>query len=228
MIGIQQIDHYPHYDITRGELRGFAGDLFRRFAREYDLDIRYIPMPVKRLFSDGQAETIDFIYPDNPKWQALREGDDGRYYSHAVVSILGVALVKPEHVSISLPQVRSLSIVRGFTPTKWLSVKPNHNFEFIEVNDSLAAALMVLKGRVTVAEGEYNVIMHQLSQLGLQDSLVVAPNLPVSRVSYHLSTVRELDRLNQFNQFLTDHQVDIQQLMANYGLKTDLPELAGK
>ena len=228
VIGIQQIDHYPHYDITHGELRGFANDVFQLFAARHNLDIRYLPMPVKRLFTEGQAESVDFIYPDNPQWQALREGDDGRYYSHPVVAILGVAWVQPENAALTLPEVKALSIVRGFTPTRWLAVKPSYNFEFIEVNDTLSAALMAIKGRVTAAEGEYNVLRHQLTKLNLEESLVVAPNLPVSRVSYHLSTTEQLERLNLFNQFLGENQAAIQQIMDKYQLVTDLPELQGK
>lgn len=221
-VGIQQINHYPHYDMTSGQLRGFAADVLGLFARTEGIRLSYVPLPVKR---QGAAleDTVDLVYPDNPKWQALREGDDGRFYSQQVVGILGVTWVKPQNAEIRLPALKTLAVVRGFTPTIWMALKSEYSFAFVEVSDNLSAAMMVLKDRAIAAEGEYNVLSHQLRRLSLQDSLVVARHLPVSQVGYHLSSLKYPEIIERFNQFLTNEQRQIDALIARYGLVQQWP-----
>lgn len=216
-IGVQAINHYPHYDMTTGSLKGFAGDLFRLFAESNQLELEFVPLPVKRLSKEVHG-SVDFVYPDNPKWQALREGDDGRHYSQPVISNWGVALVLPPKQDIRLEQLKSLSIVRGFTPTKWMALQPQYDYEFVEVQNTRAAAMMALKGRVDAAEVEYHVAMYHLKELGLEDSLVVAESLPQSNVWYHVSTVEALDMLERFDLFLLEKSLSIQALAEQYNL----------
>ncbi|WP_168171495.1 transporter substrate-binding domain-containing protein [Lacimicrobium sp. SS2-24] len=219
-IGVQAIDHYPHYDMTDGTLRGFAGELFRLFAENEKLQLEFVPLPVKRLPQEVHG-SLDFVYPDNPKWQALREGDDGRHYSQPVVSNWGVAMVLPQNRDITLGQLRSLSIVRGFTPTKWMALQPQYRYQFVEVQNTRAASMMALKGRVDAAEVEYYVAMHHLRKLGLEDSLVVAESLPQSNVWYHVSTVEKLDMLERFDLFLLRENQAIEALIEQFGLRRD-------
>lgn len=223
-IGVQAIDHYPHYDITTGTLRGFAGDLFRAFANSNQLELEFVPLPVKRLskpvkrLSKEAYGSVDFFYPDNPKWQALREGDDGRHYSRPVVSNWGVSLVLPENKAIRIEQVKTLSIVRGFTPTKWMALQSQYSYQFVEVENTGLAAMMALKGRVDAAEVEYYVAKHHLSKLGLKDMLVVAETLPQSNVWYHVSTFDSLDMLQRFDLFLQEESLLVAALVKKYHL----------
>nr|WP_229748111.1 transporter substrate-binding domain-containing protein [Lacimicrobium alkaliphilum] len=221
-IGVQAINHYPHYDITSGTLRGFAGDLFRLFAEANQIELEFVPLPVKRL-SREIHRSVDFVYPDNPKWQALREGDDGRHYSQPVVLNRGVALVLPAAQTIRLEQVKSVSIVRGFTPTKWMALQSQHNYQFVEVQNTRVAAMMALKGRVDAAEVEYHVAMHHLTELGLENMLVVAEHLPQSSVWYHVSTLEALEMLAEFDLFLVEQNLTIERLAEKYQLN-DTPE----
>ncbi|WP_197414342.1 transporter substrate-binding domain-containing protein [Lacimicrobium alkaliphilum] len=216
-IGVQAINHYPHYDFTSGTLRGFAGDLFRLFAKTNQLELEFVPLPVKRLSKEVHG-SVDFVYPDNPKWQALREGDDGRHYSQPVISNWGVALVLPENKDISLDQLSSVSIVRGFTPTKWMPLQSQYGYQFVEVQNTRTAAMMALKGRVDAAEVEYHVAMHHLGDLGLEETLVVAESLPQSSVWYHVSTIEALDMLERFDLFLLEESLSIQALAEAYHL----------
>lgn len=216
-IGVQAINHYPHYDFSSGTLRGFAGELFRLFAETNQLELEFVPLPVKRLSREVHG-SVDFVYPDNPRWQALREGDDGRHYSQPVILNWGVALVLPENKTIRLEQLSSVSIVRGFTPTKWMALQSQYAYQFVEVQNTRAAAMMALKGRVDAAEVEYHVAMHHLGELGLQETLVVAESLPQSNVWYHVSTIDELDMLARFDLFMLEQNLLIQALAEEYQL----------
>ncbi|WP_275797903.1 hypothetical protein [Aliiglaciecola sp. CAU 1673] len=222
-VGIQQINHYPHYDITSGHFRGFAADLLALFTEHEGLQLSYVALPVKRQ-SAALEDSVDLLYPDNPKWQALREGDDGRFFSQEVIRILGVSLVKPDLADITIDKVKTLAVVRGFTPTLWMDLQPDYRFQFVEVSDNLTAAMMALKDRVTAAEGEYNVLFHQLKRLSLADSLVVARQLPVSHVGYHLSSLKYPQIINRFDQFLVDQRQQIDELIEQYGLIQSLPK----
>lgn len=223
VVGTEDLSFYPHYDFTTASQKGFANDVLNRFAEQYGYQFSFQPLPVKRLYHELD-NTIDFIYPDNPAWHSFQGDLASRLYSDAVVFNLGVSMVKSERQQLKVNQIRTLAVIRGFTPVKWLTLKQNHRFEIFEVANPQSAISLVLRGQLDVADLEYNVATHLLAEFQQSEALVVAANLPFSKVGFHLSTTRHGDVLVQFNRFLADNQPLLHELKLRYGLLEQLPQ----
>ena len=97
VIGIEQLDYYPHYDFKSAQPRGYFFDLIELYSQWSGDKFQFRALPVKRLYKDS-AELTDFVYPDNQAWQPHLEIDQDlpKYYSAAVIYTLGSTLVLPE------------------------------------------------------------------------------------------------------------------------------------
>lgn len=221
IVGTEDINFYPHYNFTHPDSTGFANDVLALFAKEYGYRFSFQPLPVKRLYHELD-NLVDFIYPDNPNWTSLQRVDGHRLFSAPVIFNLGTTMVQPQNQQISLPEFRTLAVIHGFTPTAWLKLRNEYRFKLYEVPNAVSAINLVLKGQLDGADVEYNVAQHILRNQQQEGALVAATQLPRTRVSFHLSTVRHPEVLQQFNRFLLSHQADIASLKQKYQLIDEL------
>jgi len=222
VIGIEQIDYYPHYDFSKRQQRGYFVDLIQLFSEKTGHQFTFMPLPVKRLYQSSTSE-IDLIYPDNPQWQQHYEAGIDKVFSKPVIFTLGSTLVKPEQQHISLEQFRSLAVIHGFVPTKWLALKNQYKYRMVDVPDVASALGLVLKGRLDGANIEYNVAQHYLRSIAAQDQLVIAEQLPFTQLPFLLSTVKHPKLLAQFDQFLLDNAAQVAALKQKYQLQEQRP-----
>ncbi len=225
VVGMEQIDYYPHYDFSAGRQRGYFFDLMQLFGHKAGYRIVFRALPVKRLYQEA-AEGVDLVYPDNPLWQQYLVADYPKVFSDPVVFTLGSTMVLPQHRQISLHRFRSLAVIHGFVPHRWLELREQHNFRIIDVPDAASALGLVLKGRVQGAVVELNVAHDYLQRLGQPGALVAAEQLPFTEVPFLLSTVRKPELITRFNLFLRQHAGEIAALKRSYGLiehKSELP-----
>lgn len=85
VIGIEQIDYYPHYDFSRRQQRGYFVDLIQLFSEKTGHQFKFMPLPVKRLYQSANSG-IDLIYPDNPLWLQYNEPGIAKSFSAPVVT----------------------------------------------------------------------------------------------------------------------------------------------
>jgi polar amino acid transport system substrate-binding protein len=221
IVGTEDINFYPHYDFTAADSSGFANDVLQLFAAEYGYRLSFQPLPVKRLYHELD-NLVDFIYPDNPNWARFQTSQSDRMFSDPLIYNLGTTLVLPAQKDITLDQFRTLAVIRGFTPTAWLSLRDQYKFKIYEVPNAVSALNLVLKGQLDGADVEYNVAQHILRTQQQEGALVAAQKLPITRVSFHLSTSRHPQVLMQFNRFLLSHQAQILALKQKYQLTDSL------
>jgi ABC-type amino acid transport substrate-binding protein len=222
-VGIQEIDYYPHFDFSSQPPRGYFYELMRLFAQRSKLKIEFVPLPVRRLYQEA-ADGVDVVYPDNPRWQRYLVVNLSKYYSAPVEMNLGTTLVLPENRDMPLGKVRSVAIIHGFTPTKWLEMASQYRYRLVEVADVDSALGLVLKGRVDAANVEYHVAQHYMQQHKLQGKLVVGSQLPYTQLAFLLSSFRDEALIQQFNQFLQQNAADVDALRQKYQLFQQLPE----
>ena len=220
LIGIEQINYYPHYDFSKGQKRGYIVDLIQLFSDKSGHRFKFVPLPVKRLY---QAAEVDFIYPDNPLWRQYQEPGVQKYFSEPVIFTLGSTLVRPQQQYISLQQFRSLAVIHGFVPTKWLELQPQYHYRLVDVPDVSSALGMVLKNRLDGASVELNVAQHYLRSRQQQDQLVIAEHLPFTQLPFLLSSVKHPALVAEFNQFLLQHATQVQSLKQKYQLQEQRP-----
>lgn len=222
-VGIQEIDYYPHFDFSSQPPRGYFYELMQLFAQRSKLNIEFVPLPVRRLYQEA-ADSVDLVYPDNPRWQRYLVVNLSKYYSAPVEMNLGSTIVLPQNREMPLDKVRSVAIIHGFTPTKWLELESQYRYRLVEVADVDSALGLVLKGRVDAANVEYHVAQHYIEQHHLQGKLVVGSQLPYTQLAFLLSSFRDEALIQQFNQFLQQNAAEVDALREKYRLFQQLPE----
>lgn len=230
VIGIEQLDYYPHYDFKSAQPRGYFFDLIQLYSQWSGDKFMFKALPVKRLYKDS-AELTDFVYPDNLAWQPHLDIDQSvaKHYSAPVIYTLGATMVLPEKRQMQLADFKILANIHGFSPTRWIALKPEYKFKILDVPDAESALRMAIRGRVDAANVEYNVAQYHLKQMQFAGALVMAEHLPFTNLAFHLSSQRYPDQIRRFNQFLIEQRDQIQQLKQRYALveyKEQLPPIA--
>lgn len=220
VVGIQQLDYFPHFDFSANQRRGYFYDLMQLFGRTHGYQIRFMPLPVKRLYQELDAG-LDLVYPDNPAWQ--NHGNGRKTFSDPLVYSLGSSLVLPDKAHYQLRDVRTVALIHGYTPTKWLEASVEYRFEMIDVADTAGALGLVLKGRVDTTPVELNVAKAWLARRGLPEALVVAKDLPFTQLPFLLSTTTQPALIEEFNQFLRQQAEQIAALKKRYQLHESRP-----
>lgn len=228
IIGIEQLDYYPHYDFKSAQPRGYFFDLIGLYSQWSGDEFSFKPLPVKRLYKDS-AELTDFVYPDNRAWQPHLDVDQNltKHYSAPVIYTLGTTMVLPEKRLMQMAEFKVLANIHGFSPTLWFELKKDHKFKILDVPDAEFALRMALRGRVDAANVEYNVAQYHLKQMQAEQALVMAEHLPFTNLAFHLSSQKHPEQILRFNQFLIEQQDQIQKLKERYGLveyKEQLPK----
>lgn len=219
VIGIEQLDYYPHYDFKSAQPRGYFFDLIQLYSQWSGDEFVFKALPVKRLYKDS-IELTDFVYPDNRAWQPHLDIDSNitKYYSAPVIYTLGATMVLPEKRSMTMDEFKVLANIHGFSPTLWMELKQHHKFKILDVPDAESALRMAMRGRVDAANVEYNVALHHLQQMKLSGALVMAEHLPFTNLAFHLSSQKHPEQIRRFNQFLIEQQDQIQRLKRRYAL----------
>ena len=227
VIGIEDINYYPHYDFTGDQPRGYFYDLMQLFSQKSGYQFRFQKLPVKRLYLAAKDD-VDFVYPDNPKWQPYLHATFEKIYSEPLIYTLGSTMVRSAHRELAVANVKSLAIIHGFTPFRWLELKKLYNFRIVDVPDVDSALGLLLKDRVDAAVIEYNVANAFLKAQQRTGELVFGENLPFTEVPFLLSTIKHQSVISEFNQFMRSEKSTIRQLKTRYGLiehKTELGQI---
>ncbi len=124
VIGIEQLDYYPHYDFKSAQPRGYFFDLIQLYSQWSGDEFVFKALPVKRLYKDS-IELTDFVYPDNRAWQPHLDIDSNitKYYSAPVIYTLGATMVLPEKRRMTMDEFEVLANIHGFSPTLWMELK---------------------------------------------------------------------------------------------------------
>ena len=110
VIGIEQLDYYPHYDFKSAQPRGYFFDLMQLYSQWSGDKFVFKALPVKRLYKDS-VELTDFVYPDNKAWQPHLGVDEQitKYYSAPVIYTLGATMVLPHKQQMRLSEFKVLA-----------------------------------------------------------------------------------------------------------------------
>lgn len=208
VIGVEELDLLPYYSGASTEYRGFARELLDNFALQYDLDIEYRSMPLRRLAIALQEGEVDLRFPDRPAWRRPKLRENRVYFSLPVMPFTDGFLVRPGLLDHTPYAMKSLGNVRSYAlPKSWQNglhrVRVNH----VET-DSLASLLDLAQMERTDAV-YYNLAVfqwHQEYRRGEPGMMVYDSVLPSSKGHFHLSTVDRLDLLEKFDQYLTTYR----------------------
>jgi polar amino acid transport system substrate-binding protein len=220
-IGVEDLQYYPLHTTSKEHgFSGFARDVLDAFAKQQGYTLRYVPLPINRLYVAFLKEgSVDFKYPDNPKWKAdMRAALKIGYSAPLVVSEEG-ALVLPKNRGRPLHRVRSLGTVLGFTPWPYLPAI-DRNAIFLSEDDGIDGLLRhALAGHIDAVYANVDVANYVLSEkLKNPGGLVFDAGLPHARSDFSLSSLRHPQVLKEFDAFLRREHLLLRQLRIKYKL----------
>lgn len=221
-IGVEDLQYFPlHATNKGGEFSGYAREVLDAFAKQRGYTFRYVPLPINRLYvAFLQERSVDFKYPDNPKWKTqLRASLPMAYSTPLVVSDEG-ALVLPHRVGRPLARIKSLGTVLGFTPWPYLTAIESKAI-VPAVDDTLVGLLrLALSERIDAVYANVDVANYVLAEkLNAPGALVLDPGLPHARSDFSLSSMRYPKVVTEFDAFLWREHALLRQLRSKYGLK---------
>ena len=207
-VGVEGLDYYPHFAFGYRET-SFSKVVLDRFAQEQNISFEYIPLPIKRMEILYKEDKIDFRFPDNVMWRETQFDRDSVIYSTPLVTVLAGTTVLKSKVGRSRASINSIGTLLGFHPGLWADKLNVKKFKFLHHSSVASVVNMGLDNIVDGLEIDYSVIHFHLSKMGKKKALVLDPTLPTLNVSYSLSTVRHTALINQFNLFVKNNRVFI-------------------
>lgn len=217
VVGVQELDYFPIYATdANGRYVGYARELLDLFASSSGHRFEYRALPIKRLVNDYVQGRMDFMFPDNPRWDAAaKKGLVVRYSAPAVI-FQDAVMVLPERRG---QPMRSLGTVRGFTPWKFMAQVHDGSLTLQEAAGPRNLIQMALAQRVDGINIARQVADFHLQAAGRPTALVAdASLLPSTDSQYLLSSIRHPGIVREFDDFLQTHAAAVQALKHKYGL----------
>jgi len=224
IIGVQSMNYSPHYNFVEKGAPSYFSLFLAWLEQKTNCHLSVKILPIKRLnFDKNNLIQLDFIYPDNITWHDKKA--EKRFYSFPLVTAMTGMMVRPDNENSPLEQFKVLATVRGFTPAQWLSLAPKYPIKFHETHDALSSLKMVLYNRADGADVEYNVAQYLLRKNHL-GQLVLATKLPALPTTFHISSRKYPEIINQINQLIKKYPDEIQALKDKVNLiETNLNQL---
>lgn len=220
VVGVEDLDYYPHYRAKGGDYQGFARDVLDLFATQQGIRFDYKPLPISRLYPAFLEGQVDFKYPDNPNWQQDAKAGKSISYSASVVQAIDGVMVLPSKVGATADSLKSLGTVRGFTAWDYLDRIKAGSLKVQEVTAFDASLQQGINGRVDGVYMNVDVARYLLREnIQQPDALVFDAGLPHTQGSYQLASLKHAALIEQFNAFLAAQAEQINALKAKYQLQ---------
>lgn len=218
-VGVEELDYFPNYAVRDGRYVGAARDILDAFAAAAGLRLVYRPLPVKRLYADLFAGTVDLKFPDAPQWNAAAKQGQNLAYSRPVLPYIDGVMVKPEFSGRGRSGFAVLGTVSGFTPFAWAEEIGKGTVKLTETPHLTNLLKQAMAGRIDGAYVNVAVARHQLRALLEQPGgLVFDPGLPHSAGDYLVSSIGRPDVLAKLDAWLATHGDAVAAIKQKYGL----------
>lgn len=221
-IGVETTDYAPYFYLDQEEqYQGAARDIIDLFFQSQQVDIKYHPMPVPRLFNEFVEGSVDFKFPDNPLWSASLKSDVQVHYSKAVLAVRETLIIvkpSPKRFIKEKPLTLIGSILGFSTPGISENIK-NSEFKLVHTKKVEQLIHMLVSERVDAIYFNADVAIEIAKQLYPEKQLIVHPTHPAFDYAYHFSSIKSKTLIEKFNDFLKSHAEQVAQIRKRYGLK---------
>lgn len=220
IIGVEEVSYYPLYDFSAAGTNkpSFSKDLLTTFFEQHDYSYRFIALPIKRFNKWYIENSIDFKFPDNMRW---RDGEQHKLnitFSQPVVKLMAGTYVLKSNAKFERDKIEKLATILGFVPTLWLDKIESGELQLIEDSTPFGIVKHILHGNVEATNIDANVIRYNLKLLGKPNAIVLNTNIKHEVFSYHLSSIKHPEVIEQFNSFLQKNSALLQQLKQKYDI----------
>jgi len=219
VVGVEAVNYEPYFNNkANGEYYGAARDLLDLFAETQGYTFEYKVLPVKRLFSDFiRSQTLDFKFPDNPKWRPELKTSISITYSDLVFIDKSAIMVLPTHKAMQPSELKKLGTILGFTPWPFMEKINQGQIRLAENRSFTGLIKQTLTGRVDGAFINTVVARYALKHTFNQPkALVIADNLPLAIGEFYLSSIQHPQIIAEFNQFLSEQAAAVDAIKTDF------------
>ncbi len=223
-VGTENIEYYPHFgkkSATSESFEGYAQELLDAFAKDQEIRLKYVPMPIKRLYiSLIKHQSIDFKYPDNPNWTPAIKQQVKVYYSTALDSYIDGTFVRIDSPIRKRSDIGNLGLIRGFTPEPYLKEIAAGDINVYEYTHSNLLLQALVAKRIDAFYINVDVATYQMQRdQTLFQQIHFDPQLPYVEGDYHLSTILYPKMIDLINEFVKENPEFINRLQYKYRVK---------
>lgn len=220
VVGVENIKYFPHFTYSNGVYGGFASELLSLFAKKYGYTFIYKARPISRLFSEYLvAGKFDFKYPDNIYWQSDMKKGKNVTYSKSVANYIDGVMVLPKNKNIGINSLKVLGTIRGFTAWDYLGLVKDKKVQLANVNNFNQLVKKTISSKFDGAYINIDVAKYLFKNtMKKPNILVFNKNLPHTKGSYHLSSIKHPNIIKEFNDFLENEKVEIDSLKKRYDI----------
>ncbi|APJ03345.1 transporter substrate-binding domain-containing protein [Silvanigrella aquatica] len=210
VIGVENITYDPYYTVKEnGEYGAFARDIFDLFAKKSNIQFKYEPMPVARLFKEYLGGGLDFKYPDSSLWMSEGRKNKNIIYSDNVVEYIDGAIIKAENKNKDISFIKKLGTIRGFEVGEYkkrqIQIEESSNIpELIDKLDNNKIDAVFFN--VAVALNYVNRNKY------FKNKFIFKKEYPYLHDYYRLSTMKHKDVIDKFNLFLKKNIKEINEM----------------
>jgi len=203
VIGVEELDYYPLYFYENGVYKGYARYILDRFEQHSGHTFVYKPYPVKRLILEFLDGNIDFKFPSASYWDASKKENINIKYSDKVMGYTNGVTVLSSQLGQS--KIGKLGTLRGFSvKSEYVDDIKAGKIQLVELNSLKQLFNMLKLGRVdgiyfNTAVANY----YQSAVIGQPELAAFDPSHPHINGSYHLSTIKHPEIIEEFNQFVS-------------------------
>lgn len=224
VVGVEKAEFMPYSRVDdQGRYSGYARELLDSFATSAGITLEYRPLAPADLLAALLSGEVDFKYPDNSLWGAAAKTDKNLSYSASTVDYIDGVLVLPLQKGKSIQQLKRLAVVDGWSPQEYSA--PINAGQMTQVGSTDLTTLIrsVIKKQADGAYYNVEVALYALNNSYKQtNALLFDANLPYSRGSYHLSTLRHGAVLKRFDQFLQEQSAQVLALKSKHRVEENI------
>ncbi|MBX9753479.1 MAG: transporter substrate-binding domain-containing protein [Pseudomonadaceae bacterium] len=224
VVGVEKTQFLPYYTVdAQGQYSGYARELLDLFASNAGITFVYRPIAIQGLLGELLNGGVDFKYPDNAAWgKSAREGKN-LSYSAATVDYIDGVLVAPAQHGKGLEQLKRLAVVKGWTPQQYTAAIADGQINQVDSDSLMTMIRSTVKKQADGAYYNVEVALYALNNSGkFINALQFDAGLPYNRGSFQLSTIQHAPLLKRFDQFLVEHQAEVQTLKAKYRVEENI------
>lgn len=219
VIGISDINHYPYFSLVKSENRGFAWSILESFAQQHNITFSYKVVPLSKLQLELEKGEIDFIFPDNPKFNKFKDKANPNIYSSPIAQAVAVTYTSKQKQHYTIDQIKKVAIPFGYTSWQWSEVIRQYNIQTVPVRDLFQGLYALRISNIDATDIEYNIAQHITNQSSYWSQMTLAKDLPSTKVDYHLSSIKHIGVLQDISQFVSSNPELILELKNKYNIK---------
>ncbi|MDX1453424.1 MAG: hypothetical protein R3183_12770 [Oleiphilaceae bacterium] len=217
LVAFPEGNYYPHYDSTRGEMKGFLPSLLNRFEQDSAITFSLRGMPIKRYQSLIATGEVDFIMPSNPAWSDTESGP---------LVFSGVVMIsRSGFVRRSSQLGKPIELVATVTGYRLPDINPQYLFaqpKVVYTVDTFASLNMLRAGRVDAVYAHLDFVRQWVRSHHNVEAIYLDADAGFDNFSYHLATLKHTQVIRRFDQWMQQNRPTILQLMREYSVGEDM------